>query len=228
MKKLLLIFVFFIFTSNMVLAEMVNWLIINLKDKTIMVAPSTIKILTDKDDVELVRYMVKTTKDRNTYLCGVVSQCSKQESENLVSVVATVNQNGKNEFDKNFKMQIPQGSLKLAHDYVCNQYYSNTINYDMHKKNAEDYALNKDYKNAIKEYDIAMLNAAHLASLGYSANRQAEILLSIGDLYSKQKKYQKAKESYLEITKLTALKNLTYIETANQKINELNEKINKH
>ena len=96
---------------------------------------------------------------------------------------------GNNTFDINqYKSEAPAKIIKLVYNYLRNKGYWNKI----HLETAKYFISNKDYKNAIREYEGV---AAYLEDYAFPRDK-------IGLLYILQGQYKKAFRAYRELVKL--------------------------
>ena len=79
----------------------------------------------------------------------------------------------------------------------------------------------QDFKSALNAYKLAYEEANSLVQLGYIANRVAEVLTFMAELCEENNKLSLAREYYQKIVNLTDLKDLSYKNKAEAKINSI-------
>lgn len=208
----------------------VNWIVLDsTSGKTLQIAEcfnnnfKTFQITLNKEGTELLTYILKITQNNKSYTCGIVSYCPLNREEGTIALTGVVNGENYSSFkvDKVLKFKKPTGTIKIAHEYVCQKFYDSLIKYDTYMEAAKKFTDEKDFKNALNSYKLAYEEATALANQGYSANRQAETLFLAAELCETYEKPALARGFYQEVANLKNLNETSYKDKAIAKANSI-------
>lgn len=182
----------------------------------------TYNIVSNKDGGEIISYIVKISQNDKSHVCGMASYCPLSKEEGSVSLALITKENNySNQEKKELEFKKPQGIIKKAHEYVCDKYYDSLIKYNTYIESANKHIEMQEFKNALSAYKLAYEEANSLAQLDYSENRVAEVLTFMAELCEENNKPSLAREYYQKIVNLTDLKDLSYKNKAEAKINSI-------